>query len=893
MRIDGTVAQKFCVMTVGRSGSTSLMETIRGFEDVAVPGKDIDCEDDELLHPRRLREQMKQYAALAGRPIRSPRELIDAFYARNEAKPYAGFKSMPNRHPDYAEFTARRDIRFITLQRRDYASTAASFLRASDTGSWRRHGEPRGDHWRFDPKRDGERLKGNLAYIRRSRAQLDGIPGAIHLWYEDLCRPDYASPELDEFFGRAVRFSDPRPPTTGASYVENWDEFREAAERLWKGGGTGFRAFCVVLGGARSGASVLGALLDAHPSIALSREADVLLLARKDLPRGRLFDALLEGARRGAAGRARVGPIPGQWQGRLREPRVIGGVAGDAGAAEGAGALERLRESSGLALKAIHVVRNPVDVVSLLSARLGKPVSEILAKHLEASDNARKLLKPLGETDRLELRYEDLLADPARELRGACAFLGLPAPDDYLQACTQAVLRMPRDERPPVPWTRSEADELRGALRRFGFFASYSKRVPEPAGPARVRAGCVFYAWELGMDLGHLLRFLGPALKLRERGHEVMFAVRDLSNAESTLGRHGFALMQAPIWIALTPAPGAPLNYAEIILRYGFLDYPGLKALVKAWRELFRHARPGIVLADHSPTALLAARTLGLKRAPIGSGFFNPPMVKPLPPMRYWQKASQERLERSDAIATRNANRVIADLGGAPLGSLADLFRGDENFLCTFEELDHYRGRGPSKYWGPTFELEQGTEAAWPEGAGKCVFAYVKARYRDFAKILEALAGSGCRVLAYAPGISREHAARYSSPRMTISREPLRLKRILKSCDLAICHGGPGTVTAALLSGVPLLLLPTQLEQFLTARRIDEMRTGIYVDMERRKPKQGEKNSDPDYPALIRRLLEEPGFRAKAREFAAKYRKFSPESQAHAIATRIEQLIQG
>ena len=657
------MARKFCVMTVGRSGSTSLMEILETFQDVAVPSRNVKSEDNELVHPRDAKRYAAEYAKLSGRAVRRQSELIDTFYAVNDAAAYAGFKSMPNRHPDFAAFTARKDIQFITLRRRDVPSTVASFLRAGETGSWRRHGEKRADTWRFDPQRHGEAAKNNVAYVRASHEQLGSIPGAIHLFYEDLCNPEYANPELDEFFGRPVRLINPKPPTSGQSYVENWDEF-------------------------------------------------VAFLGKKQKPK---------------------------------------------------------------------------------------------------------------------------------------------------------------------------AEKTRVA----------------PRASARLRNGRVFYAWELGQDLGHLLRFLAPALKLRERGHDVLFAVRDLSNAESTLGHRGFPLMQAPIWIAnVGGLPKITVSYTEIALRYGFISYPGLKALVKAWRELFRYVRPGLVLTDHSPTALLAARSLGIRHAPIGSGFFNPPLTNPLPSMRYWDKVPPERIAQPDQLATRIANQVLRDMGGTPLRSFADLFRADDNFLCTFPELDHYPMREGARYWGPTFEMEQGAELDWPQGEGKRIFAYIKPRHRDFVRLLEALRDSGHRVLCYAPGIDKANLEKFASERMKISREPLKLKPMMdKGCDLVICHAGPGTMTVALLAGVPLLLLPTQLEQAMGARRVAQLGAAIVV-MKGNPPSQDGKDDgkpkapETDYAALIRDLLTQEKFRKAAGVFAKKYARFSQAGQSRAIATRIEQMLQ-
>jgi UDP:flavonoid glycosyltransferase YjiC (YdhE family) len=48
----------------------------------------------------------------------------------------------------------------------------------------------------------------------------------------------------------------------------------------------------------------------------------------------------------------------------------------------------------------------------------------------------------------------------------------------------------------------------------------------------------------------------------------------------------------------------------------------------------------------------------------------------------------------------------------------------------------------------------------------------------------------------------------------------------LADCDLAICHGGHGTVGSALLAGVPLLVLPFNVEQYHTGERVQSLGAG-------------------------------------------------------------------
>lgn len=231
----GSGSQRFCLLTVGRAGSTSLMTRLEQFPDIAVPNKNLACFNNELLHPDHALKYAKRYSEMCGCPIRNGDELIDCFYAHNAGSAFAGFKSMPNRHGDLKAFTGRADIRFITLTRQDIASTVASFLMAASTGIWRRQGGPHPLKWRFQTARDARSALQNLEYVRLSESQLRLIPNAIRLTYEELCAPGFCSAELEDYFGRPIRLENPKPPTFAGEYLENWEEFRDFIEAAGRG----------------------------------------------------------------------------------------------------------------------------------------------------------------------------------------------------------------------------------------------------------------------------------------------------------------------------------------------------------------------------------------------------------------------------------------------------------------------------------------------------------------------------------------------------------------------------------------------------------------------------------------------------------------------------------
>ena len=228
----------------------------------------------------------------------------------------------------------------------------------------------------------------------------------------------------------------------------------------------------------------------------------------------------------------------------------------------------------------------------------------------------------------------------------------------------------------------------------------------------------VFLAWELGGGAGHLshLAIIGDAL--RKRGHELVFAVRDLAAASRFPSIAGSPMMQAPVWQQKSRLPPS-LNYAELLNRVGYLDVAGLAAHVSAWRMLLRMAEPELMIAEHSPTALIAARLEGVRRAALGTGFEIPPRACPMPGIQSWRNAPVARLAEAEEAVLERINRVIAAHRGRPLEALSDMFDLDDRFLATYPEFDHYADRQGAEYRGPLSVSRNTEKVPWPEGEGR------------------------------------------------------------------------------------------------------------------------------------------------------------------------------
>jgi UDP:flavonoid glycosyltransferase YjiC (YdhE family) len=387
--------------------------------------------------------------------------------------------------------------------------------------------------------------------------------------------------------------------------------------------------------------------------------------------------------------------------------------------------------------------------------------------------------------------------------------------------------------------------------------------------------------WELGGGLGHAGRLKMLAQALLARGHRVTLSLRDLAHTRSLLADLDVPKFQAPVWqqgsSGLPPTQG---NLAEILFLFGYLDAAPLRGMVDGWRALFGQLRPDLVVADFAPTAILAARSLGLRSASVGSGFYSPPPGKSLPPLRDWEPIPAQRLSSSEARVVGNANLLLPSTA-APFEHGAELFLGDVAVLCTWPELDHYgRAEHEAAHWvGPSLLSPGGLAPHWPPGEGRKVFAYLKAGHASHRAVLQALVDEGCRAVVYLPDVAGGAAPPVISPQLHYADAPVDLTLALAEADLCISHGGVATLAQALLAGVPLLMLPMQNEQFLIARQV--ARSGAGYNAALLQP-------DGDWRGAVRRILEQDSYRLAARSFAARRRGFDPKRMNDEIAALLE-----
>ena len=249
-------------------------------------------------------------------------------------------------------------------------------------------------------------------------------------------------------------------------------------------------AYCMFVGYPKSGHSLFGSLLDAHPEAIIAHEQDALRYLGSGFGRAQLFYLLLQNSRRYAeAGRdwnVYSYAVPGQWQGRFRKLRVIGDKKGALSTLrldKNPGLQVRLRETVRIPVKYVHVVRNPYDNISTMlrdgvfdwrTNGRGRDLHRSIEDYFSLCEAMRRFEERTDPKDIFEVRHEEIVADPGGALGRLCAFLGLDAPEDYLRDCAGMVFRAPSRSRSKVEWSAGEIELVRERAEEFRFLRGYS-----------------------------------------------------------------------------------------------------------------------------------------------------------------------------------------------------------------------------------------------------------------------------------------------------------------------------------------------------------------------------------------------------------------------------------
>jgi UDP:flavonoid glycosyltransferase YjiC (YdhE family) len=401
--------------------------------------------------------------------------------------------------------------------------------------------------------------------------------------------------------------------------------------------------------------------------------------------------------------------------------------------------------------------------------------------------------------------------------------------------------------------------------------------VPEPT-------RSVLFTWELGANLGHIVPLREIADRLSRKGWRCVFALCDLESAYSMLGAMGYEYVQAPASRQLKTYTLRAVSFADELTRVGYSSAAELAGLFQAWEMLFSYIKPDVLVADLSPTATLVARSRNMPAFLIGNGYSLPPEVSPWPVYSNKLATSKSTLIEIEAKVEGVIKKAGELTQVTSIDRLSQLFPADSSLICSVPELDHYE-RQNGTYLGSIAVTNQGCEPRWPVVRGNAdicpepekLFLYLNAAYPLLPVLMQLIAIANVQVVGYISGLTDAQRMKYQAHNLWLSQNPINVDQAIVGCRFAICHGG-NLAQSILLGGVPVQILPMQLEQATLADRVTSLNLGV--------------SSPPNDPKEMGRnfkqLLVDQSFQIKAKEFAQRNAQYSASHSFDRIIAAIE-----
>ena len=241
------------------------------------------------------------------------------------------------------------------------------------------------------------------------------------------------------------------------------------------------KTFVFFIGYPRSGHSLVGSLLNAHPDVVIAHELDAFRLLEEGASRNELFSKILKRDRKFAMGGqewAGYGySVPGGFQGKFEHLYVIGDKKGGRTTrriADDPGLLDRVRTTVGVPLRIIHIVRNPFDNITTISRKHEYTQEKAIDFYFQLAEAARKVRQASKPGEYLEMHFEDFVQNKDESLRRLFEFLGVSSTPEFRAQCASIVFESPKKSRSQGNWTDEAKRTVLDRAREFDVLARYT-----------------------------------------------------------------------------------------------------------------------------------------------------------------------------------------------------------------------------------------------------------------------------------------------------------------------------------------------------------------------------------------------------------------------------------
>lgn len=249
------------------------------------------------------------------------------------------------------------------------------------------------------------------------------------------------------------------------------------------------KTYCMFIGYPRSGHSMIGAILDAHPGIVIGMEADVPDLVKRGYNRNQIFYCILKQSVYFTRTLKNVWndqsyAIPQSYQGKFTRIEVMGDKKGGKSTlslAVDKNFPEKLANILQCPVRMLHVIRNPFDNIANMALRRSKSGEKIENQQIRKKidlyfrmADINSALRSKNKDRYLDIYHEEFLRHPSRELDRIIHFLGITATEEYFDNCSKIVLNAPLKKRFEIDWPPDLRKDVENRIAAYDFLRHYT-----------------------------------------------------------------------------------------------------------------------------------------------------------------------------------------------------------------------------------------------------------------------------------------------------------------------------------------------------------------------------------------------------------------------------------
>ncbi len=238
------------------------------------------------------------------------------------------------------------------------------------------------------------------------------------------------------------------------------------------------RRFALIVGNGRSGTTLMGSIVDAHPAMVCANETNASQRFWRGCDRAEIVREIIDNALANAAtGRPSyeylyaISTGDKNWRDiavvadKVWNPSLLL-MHGDRSL------IASLADRVGCPVSLVHCTRHPLDVIATMHRRSGASLYDRMRWYFMHCEAAQALAER-GDAPLEHFAHERMVAAPGNEIARVCEFLGVPQPDGYADACRRVIFAEPKRTRDSVSWPPALVSEIAQRAQQYPFLRAY------------------------------------------------------------------------------------------------------------------------------------------------------------------------------------------------------------------------------------------------------------------------------------------------------------------------------------------------------------------------------------------------------------------------------------